>query len=133
MKLFFCILTSCQKCQICIIVIVFPKSRFVHFLELFAQLVIITVATEYISNILNTEKISIIKIHKIFEISAQFLAFNLTESVPSIHTGPQAFKDMINPTKKSDDQKTADHYQLEMLRRVRMNSDWSVLRLNLIG
>ena len=67
------------------------------------------------------------------EISAQFSAFNLTESVPSIHTGPQAFKDMINPTKKSDDQKTADHYQLEMLRRVSMNSDWPVLRLNLIG
>ena len=56
----------------------------------------------------------------------RFSAFNLTESVPSIHTGPQAFKDMINPTKKSDDQKTADHYQLEMLRRVRQNmkSDW---------
>ena len=53
--------------------------------------------------------------------------------MPSIHTGPQAFKDMINPTKKSDDQKTADHYQLEMLRRVSRNSDWLVSPSNLIG
>ena len=64
---------------------------------------------------LNTEKIAIINFSfKINPISA----FNLTESVPSIHTGPQAFKDMINPTKKSDDKNSADHYQLEMLRRV---------------
>ena len=72
---------------------------------------------------LNTEKIAIINFRSKFTLKINPIsAFNLTESVPSIHTGPQAFKDMINPTKKSDDKNSADHYQLEMLRRVCITS-----------
>ena len=38
-----------------------------------------------------------------------------TESLPSIHNGPQAFKNMINTNKQSEQPKD---YQMEMLRRV---------------
>jgi len=44
--------------------------------------------------------------------------FNLDESVPSIHTGPQAFKNMINNPNKQNNDKQQNDYQIEMLRRM---------------